>query len=100
MVRSNVALYGTLNSPLPGHLLNEFVQTCALPYLEDDHADVRRAAALTCCRLFLRDPICYQSSSHATEIIGDVLDKLLTVGIADPGMHTPTSYLLYTHSVT
>ncbi|KAF9047130.1 phosphatidylinositol 3-kinase [Hymenopellis radicata] len=67
-----------------GHLLNEFVQTCALPYLEDDHADVRRAAALTCCRLFLRDPICYQSSSHATEIIGDVLDKLLTVGIADP----------------
>ncbi|KAK0489036.1 phosphatidylinositol 3-kinase [Armillaria novae-zelandiae] len=67
-----------------GHLLNEFVRQCALPYLEDDNADVRRAAALTCCRLFVRDPICYQSSSHAIEIISDVLDKLLTVGIADP----------------
>ncbi|EGN96671.1 hypothetical protein SERLA73DRAFT_170096 [Serpula lacrymans var. lacrymans S7.3] len=66
------------------HVLNEFVRSCALPYLEDDNAEVRRAAALTCCRLFVRDPICYQASSHAIEIISDVLDKLLTVGIADP----------------
>src|ERR1700731_1939661 len=69
----------------PGHVLNEFVRSCALPYLEDDHAEVRQAAALTCCRLFVRDPICYQASSHAIEVISDVLDKLLTVGIADPG---------------
>jgi phosphatidylinositol kinase/protein kinase (PI-3 family) len=68
-----------------GHVLNEFVRNAALPYLEDDHAEVRRAAALTCCRLFVRDPICFQASSHAIEIISDVLDKLLTVGIADPG---------------
>ncbi|KAF8892145.1 phosphatidylinositol 3-kinase [Infundibulicybe gibba] len=67
-----------------GHVLNEFVRNCALPYLEDDNIEVRRAAALTCCRLFVRDPICYQASSHAIEIISDVLDKLLTVGIADP----------------
>ncbi|KAL0953824.1 hypothetical protein HGRIS_005004 [Hohenbuehelia grisea] len=67
-----------------GHILNEFVRNCALPYLENDHPGVRRAAALTCCRLFVRDPICYQASSHAIEIISDVLDKLLTVGIADP----------------
>ncbi|KZT27933.1 phosphatidylinositol 3-kinase [Neolentinus lepideus HHB14362 ss-1] len=67
-----------------GHVLNEFVRTCALPYLEDDHPEVRRAAALTCCRLFIRDPICYQASNHAIEVISDVLDKLLTVGIADP----------------
>ncbi|KDQ52943.1 hypothetical protein JAAARDRAFT_61533 [Jaapia argillacea MUCL 33604] len=66
------------------HVLNEFVRTCAMPYLEDDHAEVRRAAATTCCRLFIRDPICYQASNHAIEIISDVLDKLLTVGIADP----------------
>lgn len=68
-----------------GHVLNEFVRNSALPYLEDDHTEVRRAAALTCCRLFVKDPICYQSSSHAIEIISDVLDKLLTAGIADPG---------------
>ncbi|KAM6497086.1 phosphatidylinositol 3-kinase [Amanita muscaria] len=67
-----------------GHVLNEFVRTCALPYLEDDNAEVRRATAQTCCRLFVRDPICYQASSHAIEVISDVLDKLLTVGIADP----------------
>ncbi|KAF9482580.1 atypical/PIKK/FRAP protein kinase [Pholiota conissans] len=67
-----------------GHVLNEFVRTCALPFLEDDNPEVRRASALTCCRLFVKDPICYQASSHAIEVISDVLDKLLTVGIADP----------------
>jgi serine/threonine-protein kinase mTOR len=39
---------------------------------------------LTCCRVFARDSICYQESNHSIEIISDVLDKLLTVGIADP----------------
>ncbi|KAG6841465.1 hypothetical protein C0991_010890 [Blastosporella zonata] len=67
-----------------GHVLNEFVRANALPYLEDDHPEIRRSAALTCCRLFVRDPICYQASSHAIEVISDVLDKLLVVGIADP----------------
>ncbi|KAF8519025.1 phosphatidylinositol 3-kinase [Hysterangium stoloniferum] len=67
-----------------GHILNEFVRDAALPYLEDDHPEVRKAAALTCCRLFVRDPICYQASNHSVEIISDVLDKLLTVGVADP----------------
>ncbi|KIJ55748.1 hypothetical protein M422DRAFT_24274 [Sphaerobolus stellatus SS14] len=67
-----------------GHILNEFVRDAALPYLEDDHPEVRKAAALTCCKLFVRDPICYQSSNHSVEIISDVLDKLLTVGVADP----------------
>ncbi|KAG2011794.1 atypical/PIKK/FRAP protein kinase [Coprinopsis cinerea AmutBmut pab1-1] len=67
-----------------GHVLNEFVRSCALPYLEDDNPQVRCAAAETCCTLFIKDPICYQASSHAIEVISDVLDKLLTVGIADP----------------
>ena len=81
---------GTLNRAESGigHVLNEFVRSAALPYLEDDNADVRRAGALTCCKVFMRDPICYQASSHAIEIISDVLDKLLTVGIADPGEHS------------
>ncbi|OCH96265.1 FAT-domain-containing protein [Obba rivulosa] len=67
-----------------GHILNEFVHAAALPYLEEDQPEVRRAAALTCCRLFMKDPICYQASNHSIEIISDVIDKLLTVGIADP----------------
>lgn len=80
-------MIGVVSECNVGHVLNEFVRSAALPYLEDDNADVRRAGALTCCKLFVRDPICYQASSHAIEIISDVLDKLLTVGIADPGGH-------------
>jgi len=83
-VRSAITLFFRVFIVL-GHVLNEFVRQCALPYLEDDNTEVRKAAALTCCDLFIKDPICYQSSSHAIEVISDVLDKLLTVGIADPG---------------
>ncbi len=68
-----------------GHVLNEFVQSAALPYLESDDVGIRRQAASTCSRLFVRDPICHRTSPHAIEIVGDVLDKLLTVGVADPG---------------
>ncbi|KAH9990569.1 FAT-domain-containing protein [Russula vinacea] len=67
-----------------GHVLNEFVRNCALPYLEEDHLEVRKAAALTCCSVFRRDPIGFQGSNNSIEIISDVIDKLLTVGIADP----------------
>ncbi|CAK5264818.1 unnamed protein product [Mycena citricolor] len=35
-----------------GHILTEFAQANALPYVEDDAPEVRRAAALACCRLF------------------------------------------------
>ncbi|KDQ22311.1 hypothetical protein PLEOSDRAFT_1051426 [Pleurotus ostreatus PC15] len=67
-----------------GHVLSDLVRTCALPYLESDSPNVREAAAMTCCRLFVEDPICYQASNRAIETLSDVLDKLLTVGIADP----------------
>ncbi|KAI0653553.1 FAT-domain-containing protein, partial [Cubamyces menziesii] len=67
-----------------GHVLNEFVHDCALQYLDSDHTEVRRAAALTCCRLFVRDPICYKDRSRSIEVVSDVVDKLLTVAIADP----------------
>ncbi len=60
-----------------GHVLNEFVRNCALPYLEEDHL---------CCSVFRRDPIGFQGSNNSIEIISDVIDKLLTVGIADPGL--------------
>ncbi|KAH9072320.1 atypical/PIKK/FRAP protein kinase [Lactarius deliciosus] len=71
-----------------GHVLNEFVRNCALPYLEEDFPEVRKAAALTCCSVFRRDPICFQGSNNSIEVISDVIDKLLTVGIADPGLST------------
>ncbi|KAF8817420.1 phosphatidylinositol 3-kinase [Phlegmacium glaucopus] len=80
-----------------GHVLNEFVRSCALPYLEDDNPEVRKAAAVTCCLLFVKDPICYQASSHAIEVISDVLDKLLTVGIADPDANIRRTVLSSLH---
>lgn len=67
-----------------GHILNEFVRNCTLPYFENDHAEVRKAAAVTCARLFMQDPICFQTSMHAIEVVNDVLDKLMTIAIADP----------------
>ncbi|KAF9162608.1 phosphatidylinositol kinase- protein kinase tor1 [Actinomortierella ambigua] len=69
---------------LSGHVLNEFVRDCCIAYLDDDNPEVRRSAAQTCCRLFVRDPICFQTSAHAVQVVGEVLEKLLTVAIADP----------------
>lgn len=66
------------------HVLNEFVRDCIVNYLDDDIPEIRKAAAVTCCQLFVRDPICNQTSAHAIKVVGEVLEKLLTVGIADP----------------
>ncbi|KAL9940634.1 hypothetical protein V8E36_000122 [Tilletia maclaganii] len=67
-----------------GQMLSDFVRTCTLPYLEDDNVEVRKAAAISCAKRFSQDPICYQVSIHAIEVVNDVLDKLVSVGIADP----------------
>ncbi|KAI0105114.1 TOR kinase [Nemania sp. FL0031] len=67
-----------------GHILNEFVRDVAIKYVEDDDPEIREAAALTCCQLYMRDPIVDQTSQHALQVVGDVIGKLLTVGISDP----------------
>ncbi|KAG9294210.1 hypothetical protein G9A89_021569 [Geosiphon pyriformis] len=66
------------------HKLNEFVRDCVVRYLETDNVDVRKAAALTCCRLLARDPIMDQTSNQASQVVNEVLEKLLAVGVADP----------------
>jgi FKBP12-rapamycin complex-associated protein len=67
-----------------GHVLNEFVRDVAIKYVEDDDPEIREAAALTCCQLYVRDPIVNQTSHHALQVVGDVMGKLLTVGVSDP----------------
>ncbi|KAF1814810.1 TOR1 phosphatidylinositol 3-kinase [Eremomyces bilateralis CBS 781.70] len=67
-----------------GHVLNEFVRDVAIQYVNADNPDIRKAASLTACQLFLRDPIVHQTSRHAIRVVGDVIQKLLTVGVADP----------------
>ncbi|KAJ1552279.1 phosphatidylinositol kinase- protein kinase tor1, partial [Nowakowskiella sp. JEL0078] len=58
------------------------VRECAITYLEDENSDVRKAAVGT-CMLLKREPIIYQMSDHAMQIVGEVLEKLLMVGITD-----------------
>ncbi|XDG06455.1 hypothetical protein ABKA04_006070 [Annulohypoxylon sp. FPYF3050] len=53
-------------------------------FSEDDDPEIREAAALTCCQLYVRDPIVNQTSYHALQVVGDVIEKLLTVGVSDP----------------
>jgi FKBP12-rapamycin complex-associated protein len=67
-----------------GHVLNEFVRDVALKYVEDDDPEIREAAALTCCQLYVRDPVVNQTSYHALQVVADVIEKLLTVGVSDP----------------
>ncbi|RDW62509.1 hypothetical protein BP5796_10811 [Coleophoma crateriformis] len=67
-----------------GHVLNEFVRDVVINYIEDNNPDIREAAVLTCCQIYVRDPIINQTSYHSIQVVGEVVEKLLTVGIADP----------------
>ena len=66
-----------------GHILNEFVRDVAINYIENDNPEIRKASALTCCQLFVYDPIINQTSNHSIQVVSDVIDKLLTIGIGD-----------------
>ena len=67
----------------PGHVLNEFVRDVALGYTENDDPKIRKASALTCCQLYINDPIIHQTSYHSIRVVNDVLARLLTVAVAD-----------------
>src|SRR5204862_5349140 len=69
---------------LIGHVLNEFVRDVAITYVDSETPEIRKASALTCCQLFVHDPIINQTSSHSIQVVGEVIDKLLTVGVGDP----------------
>ena len=79
-----LALHTLGSFDFSGHVLNEFVRDVAIRYVEDDDPTIRKAAALTCCQLFVNDPIVHQTSHHAIQVVSDVIEKLLTVGVADP----------------
>ena len=67
-----------------GHVLNEFVRDVAIRYVDNENPEIRKAAALTCCQLFVADPIVHQTSNHSIQVVSEVIDKLLTVGVGDP----------------
>lgn len=79
-----LALHTLGSFDFSGHVLNEFVRDVAIRYVEDDDSVIRKAAALTSCQLFVRDPIVHQTSHHAIQVVADVIEKLLTVAVSDP----------------
>lgn len=54
-----------------------------MKYTDSANSKVRKAAALTCCQLFVQDPIIYQTSFNAIRVVGDVITRLLGLGVAD-----------------
>jgi FKBP12-rapamycin complex-associated protein len=78
-----LALHTLGSFDFAGHVLNEFVRDVAIRYVEADNPEIRKRAALTCCQLFVNDPIVHQTSQHSIKVVGDIIEKLLTVGVAD-----------------
>jgi serine/threonine-protein kinase mTOR len=66
-----------------GHILNEFVRDVTARYATHENSDVRLAAAVTCSQLFTKDPILNQKGNNAIQVVGEVVDKLLTVAVGD-----------------
>ncbi|CAR66402.1 DEHA2F23452p [Debaryomyces hansenii CBS767] len=64
--------------------LNEFVRYCTITYLEHNVPKVRQTATITSCEIFIKDPICQQTSVNALNAVNEVLDKLLSIAITDP----------------
>ncbi|SCZ93158.1 BZ3500_MvSof-1268-A1-R1_Chr6-2g08497 [Microbotryum saponariae] len=75
---------GMMPEPVVEQSLGEFVRDHVIHYVEDDNPDIRRAAALSCCQVLSNDPIVTQASNHAIKLMNEVLEKLLTLAIADP----------------
>lgn len=89
-----LALHTLGSFDFSGHILNEFVRDVAIRYVESDNPEIRKASALTCCQLFVHDPIINQTSSHSIQVVGEVIDKLLTVGVGDPDPEIRRTVLL------
>ena len=80
-----VLALGTLGSfDFGDQILNEFVRDVAIQYTDNANVRIRKAAALTCCQLYVKDPIIRQTSFHSIRVVCDVITKLLNVGVADP----------------
>lgn len=66
--------------------LNEFVRYCTITFLEHQNPKVRLLATQTSCAIFVKDPICHQTSVNALNAVNEVLDKLLSIATTD---HVP-----------
>ncbi|KAH8916272.1 hypothetical protein BT69DRAFT_1340381 [Atractiella rhizophila] len=67
-----------------GYNLSEFVRDVIVAFLEDDSSSIRRSAADSACALLCHDPIVKRNDLAAIKLVREVLQKVLTVAIADP----------------
>ncbi|KAG8733272.1 phosphatidylinositol kinase- protein kinase tor1, partial [Ceratobasidium sp. 423] len=95
-VKVQIALHGYERIALALHVLgtsdfagmyhchgHEVVRVCIIPYLAEEHSIVRQTAALTACTLIAVDPVCFQTSDYSVGILMNMLDRLLTLAVAD-----------------
>ena len=89
-------MYGT--TPLPPPIAQpplQLVQSCADYYLTSEHKSVRMEAVRTCAALLVPNLLPHNIfvthfapfSAASAQVVGEVLGKLLTVGITDPGVY-------------
>ena len=81
------------SSSFAAHPPLQLVQNCAEHYLTSEHRSIRMEAVRTCAALLvpnLLPPTIFTNpfvtfSAASAQVVGDVLGKLLTVGITDQG---------------
>lgn len=67
-------------------VLASFCKDCVIKYTEYDDVRVRKAAALTCLRVYIKEPISSQLSAKSLQAVQFVLKKLLILGVSDTSM--------------
>lgn len=67
--------------------LTPLIREGVLRYMDSSNRDVRLQASLAACTLFMADPISHHTSVESVNTINQVLNKLITVGIADAGLY-------------
>ena len=65
-------------------MLHDFLRDCVINYMDNDLADIRKAAAHASSEIIRRDPVLYQTSKQALEVVDTVLTRLLATSISDP----------------
>lgn len=74
----------------------DLTRECVVTYLEDDNDTIRKEAALTCSKLIVV-PSLKEAKNHY-QFIGEILEKLMIVGISDPNAEIRRTVLANLHS--
>lgn len=64
-------------------ILAPFCRDCVMKYTDNPDPSIRKAAALSCAAVFVREPVCQLTSTHSLEMVQQVLQRLLIIGVTD-----------------